>query len=88
MTFVEQAIRWLTDPLNWDGPGGIPTRLVEHLQLSVAALVIAGIIALPIGLAVGHARRGAGVTVGAATIGRAIPSFALMGLVLLYRVRT
>jgi osmoprotectant transport system permease protein len=82
MTFVDETIRWLTDPASWDGPGGIPTRIVEHLALSVAALLIASAFALPAGLAVGHARRGQGVSVGLATVGRAIPSFALMGLVL------
>ena len=82
MNLVDETIRWLTDPVNWQGEGGIPVRIEEHLALSLAALVLAGIVALPIGLAVGHSRRGAGVTVGLATVGRAIPSFALMGLVL------
>jgi osmoprotectant transport system permease protein len=82
VTFVDATVRWLTDPANWTGPNGIPSRLVEHLALSAAALLIAAVIALPAGLAVGHARRGSGVAVGLATIGRAIPSFALMGLIL------
>jgi len=82
VTFVERTVAWLTDPASWQGPGGIPTRLEEHLALSIAALLIAGVVALPIGLAVGHARRGQGVSVGLATVGRAVPSFALMGLIL------
>jgi len=82
VNFVEATIRWLTDPPNWQGPAGIPARLAEHLELSLAALVIAGVIALPVGLLVGHARRGGGFAVGVATIGRSIPSFALMGLFL------
>jgi osmoprotectant transport system permease protein len=82
MTFVQQTIAWLTNPTNWDGPNGIPTRLVEHVALAAAALIIAAAIALPAGLAVGHARRGSGLVVGVATVGRAIPSFALMGLIL------
>jgi osmoprotectant transport system permease protein len=82
MTFVDETVTWLTNPVNWDGPNGIPTRLLEHLALSAAALLIAGALALPAGLAIGHARRGAGPVVGLATVGRAIPSFALMGLIL------
>ncbi len=82
MTFVDATGGWLTDPANWQGPGGIPNRLAEHLALSAAALLIAAVVALPVGLYVGHARRGQGVSVGLATTGRAIPSFALMGLIL------
>ena len=82
MTPVEAAVGWLVDPTSWDGPNGIPARLVEHVALSAAALGIAALVALPVGLGVGHARRGSGLAVGLATIGRAIPSFALMGLIL------
>ena len=82
MTFLQATVVWLTNPDNWQGTGGIPTRILEHLELSIAALLIAALVALPAGLAVGHARRGSGVAVGIATIGRAIPSFALMGLFL------
>lgn len=82
MNFVEATITWLTDPAHWQGSDGIPTRLLQHLELSVAALLIAGAIALPAGLLVGHTRRGAGASIGLATVGRSIPSFALMGLIL------
>ncbi|TMC63164.1 MAG: ABC transporter permease, partial [Chloroflexi bacterium] len=82
MTFVEKTVAWLSDPAHWQGSEGIPTRIGEHLELSVAALLIASALALPAGLLVGHARRGGGLAVGMATIGRAIPSFALMGLIL------
>jgi osmoprotectant transport system permease protein len=82
LNFIEATVQWLTDPANWQGPGGIPARLAEHVELSLAALLIAAAIALPVGLAIGHARRGSGVSVGLATIGRSIPSFALMGLFL------
>ena len=82
MTFVEKTVAWLSDPAHWQGSEGIPTRIGEHLELSVAALLIASALALPAGLLVGHSRRGGGLAVGMATIGRAIPSFALMGLIL------
>ena len=82
MTFVGVTVAWLTNPANWQGASGIPSRLVEHVALSGAALLIAAAVALPVGLSVGHARRGQGVAVGLSTVGRAIPSFALMGLFL------
>jgi osmoprotectant transport system permease protein len=75
---VEQLVAWLTDPANWQGPNGVPVRLLEHLQLTAIALVVAGLVALPIGLVLGHTGRGGFLAVSAANLGRAIPSYALL----------
>lgn len=82
MNVVAVTATWLADPANWAGPNGIPVRFAEHIGISLAALLIALAIALPAGLYVGHTRRGAGVAVGIANFGRAVPSLALIGLVL------
>lgn len=66
------------DPANWVGPDGIPTRLVEHLALSLAAVLTATAIGLPIGLYIGHTGRWANLAINTSNIGRAVPSFALM----------
>lgn len=76
------AFGWLADPVNWSGPNGIPVRLLEHIGISGVSMAIALVIALPAGLAIGHTRRGAGVTVGLAAVARSVPSLALIGLVL------
>jgi len=39
------AVTWLNDPLNWTNPGGIFDRLVEHLRISVAAVLLGCLIA-------------------------------------------
>lgn len=78
MDIVSQAIAWLSDPAHWQGSDGIPIRLVEHLQLCLAATALAIIIALPLGLAIGHTGRGAVLVVSIANLGRAIPSLALL----------
>ncbi len=72
---------WLTDPANWSGSAGIPTRVTEHLEISVVAVLIAMAIALPAGLAIGHTRRGEFVAVQVANLGRAVPSFAILSIV-------
>jgi osmoprotectant transport system permease protein len=77
---VTEVVAWLTDPAHWTGPSGIPTRVAEHVALSLAALLIAAAIAIPVGLWVGHTRRGGRVAVNAANIARAIPSLALIGI--------
>ncbi|HEY7826760.1 MAG TPA: ABC transporter permease subunit [Candidatus Limnocylindrales bacterium] len=75
-------IQWLLDPANWSGPNGIPLRLAEQVGISALALLIAGAIALPIGVWIGHTGRGANLAVNLANIGRAIPSVAAIGIVL------
>ncbi len=80
MGIIGDVIAWLTDPAHWTGPSGIPTRVAEHLAISLAALVIASLIALPIGLYVGHTRRGGQSAVNVANLARAIPSLALIGI--------
>lgn len=73
---------WLADPANWSGPNAIPVRLLEHIGISTVSMLIALVIALPAGLGIGHTGRGAGVAVGLAGVWRAVPSLALIGLVL------
>jgi osmoprotectant transport system permease protein len=82
MNILAETVAWLSDPANWAGPNGIPIRFAEHVGISLVSLLIALAIALPAGLYVGHTRRGTGLAVGVANVGRAVPSFALIGLVL------
>lgn len=81
MSFLGDTIGWLANPVNWDGPNGIPARLTEHIEMSAVVMLIAIAIALPVGLFIGHTRRGVSIAVGLATIGRAVPTFAMMGII-------
>ena len=76
--FFAEVIGWFGDPATWQGPTGIPVRLGEHLLLSAIPLLIAAMIALPAAMYVGHTRRFERAVVAIANIGRAIPSFALL----------
>lgn len=76
------AFPWLLDPAHWSGPDGIPLRLGEHVAISAGSLLIAIAIGLPAGLYIGHTGRGSGLAIGLAGIARAVPSLALIGLVL------
>ncbi len=71
------VIQWLTNAAHWSGENGIPTRLFEHIELCVAAMAFALAIALPVGVVVGHTRRGA-ASIAVANTGRALPSFAVL----------
>lgn len=75
---MDGVIQFLTDPANWTGTTGIPNRLQEHLLISGLSVLVAVLIAIPIGLYIGHTNRGSGVAINLANIGRAVPSFAMM----------
>lgn len=75
-----ETLGWLTDGERWRGEQGIPTRLLEHVGLSAAVLLIALGLALPIGLWLGHRGRGATAVVALANVARAVPSFGLIVL--------
>ena len=75
---MDGVIAFLTDPANWQGTTGIPNRLQEHLVISGLSIAIASLIAIPLGLYVGHTNRGSGLAINLANIGRAVPSYAMM----------
>lgn len=78
MELLPDVAAWLTDPANWSGSNGIPTRTGQHLGYSAAAILGALLIALPIGLWVGHTGRGGTVAINVANVGRAVPSFGII----------
>jgi osmoprotectant transport system permease protein len=65
-----------------DNAGLLAQRVLEHVQLSVIALVIAMLVALPVALILGHTGRGGFLAINAANVGRALPSLALIAIAL------
>jgi osmoprotectant transport system permease protein len=82
MEVIPGIARWFADPAHWQGRAGVPARILEHLVMSASALVVAGVIGLAVGIWVGHTRRWAGIAVNVANIGRALPTIAVMAIVL------
>jgi len=78
---VHQVIAWLTDPVHWSGPEGIPVRTLQHVLYSLVATGIAAVIALPIGIFIGHTGRGTLFAVNLTNLGRAIPTLGIIILV-------
>ena len=70
--------KWLSTSANWWGPDGIAMQARDHLIYSAIVLVVAALIALPIGMAVGHTGRGVVAVVGIANALRAIPTLGLV----------
>ncbi|HEY8301404.1 MAG TPA: ABC transporter permease subunit [Jatrophihabitans sp.] len=75
---LSHVITWFNDPSNWWGSSGLLIRIREHLLYALIILLIAIVIALPLGLFVGHTGRGVVVVVGLANGLRAIPTLGLV----------
>lgn len=74
---------YLVDPANWQGPTGIGARILQHLWYSLLAVAGAAVIAVPIGLAIGHFRRGEIVVVGVVNALRSLPTLGVLTLLVL-----
>lgn len=71
-TFVD-AFRFIGDH-----PSFLAQKALEQLELSGAAIGLALLVALPLGIALGHLHRGSTVAIGASIIGRGLPSLVLI----------
>ncbi len=80
MTILSDAWDYLTDGANWSGDGGMLELLVQQLLLTVTALGLAMAIGLPIALWLGHVGRGGFLAINISNVGRAIPTFALLAV--------
>lgn len=87
MSPLIEALKWLTDPASWSGNDGITIRLLEHIQISVVAVLAATAVALPVGMFIGHTKRWAGIAVSIASLGRALPSFGILAIVFPFTLR-
>ena len=74
---VVEAFRFIVD-----NPQLLLTKALEQLELSGAALGLAILVALPVGIVLGHLHRGSGLAIGASIVGRALPSIFLIAVFL------
>jgi osmoprotectant transport system permease protein len=79
---MNELIAWLTEAATWQGETGVPSRLVEHLAICAVSIIAATAVALPIGLYIGHTGRAATLAINLANIGRAVPSYAVIVIIL------
>jgi ABC-type tungstate transport system substrate-binding protein len=71
----ENAIEFLGDNtgLIWD-------KTLEHIWLSLASLGVALVIAIPLGVWLGHRHRGSFVAINVSNVGRVLPSLAVISI--------
>lgn len=78
MATIANVLRWFADAAHWTGSDGIPRRLLEHVQLSAESVAIGALIALPIGIVLGHYGRFGDLAINISNVGRAVPSFGIL----------
>jgi osmoprotectant transport system permease protein len=75
---------WLADGANWRGEQGLWHLLVQQLLLTVTALGVALLFGLPIALWLGHVGRGGFLAINISGVGRAVPTFAVLALLVMW----
>lgn len=78
MSYLAQALSYLFTAGNWAGPVGLAARTVQHLEYTALALAASALIAVPIGLVIGHTGRGVLAVVTAVNGLRALPTLGVL----------
>lgn len=74
---IVDILQWLVSAEEWSGDGGILVRLLEHIAYTLLVIVLAGLVAIPAGLWIGHTGRGRWMVTLANAL-RAIPTLGLL----------
>lgn len=74
---IGSILDWLVSGAAWSGADGILVRLVEHVLYTLLVLVVAALIAIPLGLWIGHTGRGRWLVTAANAL-RAVPTLGLL----------
>lgn len=83
MSVATEAVDWLADGASWTGDRGIPSRVVEHLGYTGLTLAVAAVIAVPLGLYIGHTGRLRSLAIGVTGALRALPTLGILTLLTL-----
>ncbi|KZS64778.1 ABC transporter permease [Mycobacterium ostraviense] len=78
MNFLGQTWSYVSTAANWTGPAGLAARTVEHLEYTGLAVTAAVVIAVPIGMVIGHTGRGQVLVVAVVNGLRALPTLGVL----------
>jgi osmoprotectant transport system permease protein len=78
MNFLHQALAYIFTAANWGGKAGLGMRILEHLQYTAVAVVFSALIAIPIGMLIGHTGRGTFLVVTGVNALRALPTLGVL----------
>jgi osmoprotectant transport system permease protein len=83
MNLIGDAIAWIFSGDPGAGLAPIPVALAQHLLFTFVSVLIAALIAVPLGWLIGHTGKGRDIAVAISGAARAIPSFGLLILLFL-----
>lgn len=83
MNYFIQAFAWIFSPDRLTGALPLPTAIAQHLAFTFGSVLIAAVIAIPIGWFIGHTGQGREFAVFLAGAARALPSLGLIVLLVL-----
>ncbi|MEH3032630.1 MAG: ABC transporter permease [Aeromicrobium erythreum] len=78
MSVVSETVDWFSRAATWSGQDGIPNRLLEHLGYTALTVGVAAVVAVPLGLYIGHTGRLRGLAVAFTGAIRALPTLGLL----------
>ena len=78
MSFVQRAISYFLTADNWTGPVGLAARILEHLEYTALAVGASALVAVPLGLLIGHTGRGRLLVVSTVNGLRALPTLGVL----------
>lgn len=85
MNLVLQGFAWIFDSRHWTTSArgtGIADALIQHLILTGISLVIVILIAVPLGLFIGHTGKGRSIAIATSNVARALPTLGLLALLI------
>ncbi len=71
-------VEYVGDPASWTAQGGLLSRILEHIAYTGLALALAALVALPLGLLIGHTNRGSFLALNVANAARALPTLGVV----------
>jgi osmoprotectant transport system permease protein len=84
---LRQMWDYLSSDAAWSGNRGLPALTWAHVKLSLLSVAVAAAFAIPPAAVLGHVRRGGLLAVSIVNIGRALPTFAIVVLILPFSLR-
>jgi osmoprotectant transport system permease protein len=83
MNLFVDAIAWIFSPERLTGSVTLPEAILQHLAFTFFAVLIAGLVAVPLGWLIGHTGRGREIAVFLSGAARALPALGLVALLVL-----